>query len=70
MVTDIYFDDLITDSDEVFELDGAKVIVDQFSFQYLDGTVIDYVEGDFESGFKFKSPALQTSCGCGKSQSF
>jgi iron-sulfur cluster assembly accessory protein len=66
-MTDLFFDDQIAESDEVFELDGVKVIVDQFSFQYMDETTIDFVEGSFEAGFKFLNPQVKSSCGCGKS---
>jgi len=71
MSTDLFFDETINlDTDEVFELDDVKVVVDQFSFQYLDGTSVDYEEHDFGGGFKFINPILQSSCGCGKSQGF
>jgi iron-sulfur cluster insertion protein len=69
-VNDLFFDDQISETDEVAELDGVKVIVDPFSFQYLDETVIDYVENDIGSGFKFINPNAKTSCGCGKSTGY
>lgn len=64
---DMYFDDQVTDMDETFELDGAKVIVDPLSFQYLDEMVIDYVDGPMGAGFKFNNPNVKGSCGCGSS---
>src|SRR6476660_10619001 len=36
---------------------GVKVVIDQKSALYLDGTVIDYVsEGPLREGFVFKNP--------------
>lgn len=64
---DMYFDDQVGEMDEVFELDGVKVIVDPLSFQYLDEVVIDYVDGPISAGFKFNNPNTTGSCGCGSS---
>ena len=64
---DMYFDDQVGEMDEVFELDGVKVIADPLSFQYLDEVVIDYQEGPISAGFKFNNPNSTGSCGCGSS---
>lgn len=64
---DIYFDDKINELDEVIEFDGIKIVVDQLSYQYLDEITIDFVAGQFESGFKFVGGQIKGSCGCGKS---
>ena len=44
-----------------------KLYIDPLSFQYLDGTEIDYVEGLHGSGFKFQNPNVKSTCGCGSS---
>lgn len=67
---DLSFDDQISDTDEVFELDGVKVIVDMMSLQYLENACIDYVEFTFGGGFKFTSPDIKSTCGCGNSVSY
>lgn len=67
---DMYFDEIISDMDEVLEQDGTKVVVDPFSFQYLDGTTIDFVQTEYASGFKFLNPNTTGSCGCGSSVSY
>jgi iron-sulfur cluster insertion protein len=67
---DLSFDDQISDMDEIFEMDGVKIICDQMSFQYLDETSIDYVEELMGSGFKFNVPRAKGSCGCGSSFDF
>lgn len=67
---DLYFEDQITDMDEHFESKGVKLYVDPLSFQYLENTEIDYVEGTHGSGFKFNNPNTTGSCGCGSSVKF
>ena len=67
---DLYFEDQTTDMDEQFESNGVKLYVDPLSFQYLEDTEIDYVEGVHGSGFKFNNPNTKGSCGCGSSVSF
>ena len=57
-------DEVITDPTSI------KIIVDQLSLQYLDPTILDYLDGNFESGFKFISGNVKTTCGCGKSSSY
>jgi iron-sulfur cluster insertion protein len=70
MTHDLTFDDQISDTDEVIELDGVKVIIDMMSFQYLENACIDYVESAFGGGFKFSSPDIKSSCGCGSSVTY
>lgn len=70
MINDLCFDDKITDLDEVIEFDEVKLIVDQISFQYLENANIDYIESPFSGGFKFSSPDIKGSCGCGNSVSY
>lgn len=64
---DLYFEDTPTDFDERFESHGVQLYVDPLSYQYLDGTEIDYVEGVQGSGFKFGNPNVASTCGCGSS---
>jgi iron-sulfur cluster assembly accessory protein len=54
-------------SDNVYEFDGLKVLVDQMSEMYLDGVQIDYIETVEGSGFKFNNPNVKSTCGCGSS---
>src|SRR5262249_51866687 len=64
---DLYFEDKVGDLDEEFESNGVKLYVDPMSYQYLEGTEIDYVEGLHGAGFKFNNPNSKGSCGCGSS---
>jgi iron-sulfur cluster assembly accessory protein len=54
-------------SDNVYEFDGLKVLVDQMSEMYLEGISIDYIETLEGSGFKFNNPNVKSTCGCGSS---
>ena len=60
---DLYFEDAPTPMDEEFEDKGVKMFVDPLSFQYLEGTELDYVEGLYGSGFKFTNPNVTSTCG-------
>lgn len=64
---DLYFEEAPTDLDERFQSNGIDLFVDPLSFQYLDGTEIDFVDGPHGSGFKFGNPNVSSTCGCGSS---
>ncbi len=64
---DLYFEDKPGEMDETFEDRGIKLYVDPLSYQYLENTEIDYVEGLHGSGFKFINPNAKGTCGCGSS---
>jgi iron-sulfur cluster assembly protein len=53
--------------DRIFDMDGLRIFVDPQSMLYLDGTRIDYVDGQEGSGFKFDNPNAAASCECGES---
>ncbi|MDG6897536.1 iron-sulfur cluster assembly protein IscA [Actinobacillus delphinicola] len=61
------FVDEINSDDRVFEQDGVKVIVDEKSLVYLDGTQLDFVKEGLNEGFKFTNPNVKDECGCGES---
>ena len=44
-----------------------NIYLDRPSAPYLDGVVIDFIEGLIESGFKFENPNATEACSCGKS---
>jgi|SRR6478609_3169359 len=65
---DLYFDEFEpTDMDEVVDCQGVRLVIDPLSLQYLDGTEVDYLEEEFQSGFKFSNPNISKTCGCGSS---
>ena len=55
------------DDDFVIEKDGAAVLVDQVSLQFMDGSVIDFVDDLIGQSFKIVNPLATASCGCGTS---
>jgi iron-sulfur cluster assembly accessory protein len=55
------------DDDIVVERDGVSVLVDQVSLQYMDGSVIDFVDDLIGQSFKIQNPHAVASCGCGTS---
>ena len=60
----------ISDSDEIVEVDGAKIVIAPTAQMFLFGTEIDYESGLLESGFKFTNPNVSETCGCGESIKF
>ena len=61
------FDNQKTDSDQVFEDNGIKIIIDKKSILYLAGTILDYSGGLNGKGFIFNNPNANRTCGCGES---
>ena len=57
----------INAEDKTIESNGIKVIVDEESLRYLAGTELDFVREGLNSGFKFRNPNVEESCGCGES---
>ena len=61
------FDELPAEDDTVIANGGAELVVDPLSFQYLEGSQVDYTEGLEGSRFVVNNPAAATTCGCGSS---
>ncbi|MDB5080269.1 MAG: HesB/YadR/YfhF [Chloroflexi bacterium] len=57
----------IRDGDEINEVDGLKVYVDQFSSKYLTGAEIDFVNQLMGGGFTVHNPNAVSTCSCGTS---
>lgn len=55
------------DEDFVVEKDGARVLIDDVSVQYMEGSVIDFVDDLMGQSFKIENPLATASCGCGTS---
>ena len=55
------------DNDLQASCHGIPVLVDDFSANYLRGTVIDFSDSLTGGGFKIVNPNARQSCGCGKS---
>jgi len=61
------FDEMVNEDDFSLDIDGARLLVDSMSSQYLQGAEIDYTESLAGSQFAIRNPNAQTSCGCGSS---
>ena len=61
------FDDNQDEEDTVVEKDGASLLVDPMSYQYLVGATIEYQEGLQGSQFVVQNPNASSTCGCGSS---
>src|SRR5262245_8628260 len=55
------------EDDIVVARDGATVLIDSVSLQYLAGSEIDFVDDLIGAAFKVNNPQAKTSCGCGTS---
>ena len=60
-------DDIRADDDLVLERDGAVVLIDSMSLDFLKGSEIDFVDDLIGAAFKINNPNAQSSCGCGTS---
>ncbi len=61
------FDQEIDEEDTCISRNGANLLIDPLSLQYLSGSTIDYVEDLSGSKFIVKNPNAVTTCGCGES---
>lgn len=61
------FADTPNADDIVLERDGAKVLIDEMSVEFLSGSEIDYAHELIGSAFKIQNPNAVAACGCGTS---
>ena len=58
----------ISDDDRVFERDGAALVVDDSSLEFVRGSTIDFTEEMIRSSFIVSNnPNSESACGCGSS---
>jgi len=55
------------DGDSVFEDKGIRLLVDNQSLPYVQGSTIDFVDGLQGAGFQVDNPNVIAACGCGSS---
>ena len=53
--------------DQVFEDKGVKIVVNNDSLPYLQGSQIDFISSGLNRTFKFDNPNATDECGCGES---
>jgi len=59
--------DQLDDTDQVFEADNFKIVVDPKSLPIVDGVTVDYVRQGLNEGFEFINEKERDRCGCGES---
>ena len=63
--------DLVRDApaadDVVLARDGATVLIDTMSLDYMGGSEIDFVDDLIGQSFQIKNPHAVAACGCGTS---
>src|SRR5215469_3969249 len=60
-------DDARADDDIVIKRDGATVLVDPMSLDFLKGAELDFVDDLIGAAFRINNPNATSSCGCGTS---
>ena len=58
------FDKTVDEDDTCIEKQGANLVIDSLSLQYLQGSTVDYVEDLTGSKFIISNPNATTTCGC------
>lgn len=61
------FADKANHDDLVVKRDGATVVIDEMSLEFLAGSEIDYANELIGSAFKIVNPNATANCGCGTS---
>ena len=61
------FADAANADDMVVERDGAHVLIDEMSLEFLHGAEIDFSTELIGAAFKIKNPNATAACGCGTS---
>ena len=60
-------DEEVKPTDKTVQKDGATLIIDQKSYQYLAGSEVDFSEGLEGAMFVVNNPNATSTCGCGAS---
>ena len=67
LIYQLYFDEMLEESDSIKDFDGVEVVVDKMSVPYLDGASIDFEDTIQKQGFTIDNPNAEGSCACGDS---
>lgn len=67
---ELNFSEQTEPDDTIFESHGIKIHVKKAMVPRLLGSVIDFVTGLRNSGFKVTNPNVKSSCGCGTSHNY
>ena len=64
---DFALDDKREDDDISIERDGAMVLVDSTSLNFMAGSTLDFIDDLMGQSFRIQNPQAKSSCGCGTS---
>ena len=57
----------VDSDDHIFEDQGVKIVVNEKSLPYLDGSELKFEKEGLSEVFKFNNPNVKDQCGCGES---
>lgn len=60
-------DDALASDDMEFTTDGERVVIDEISMEYLNGSTLEFENSLGGAFLKIKNPNATSSCGCGVS---
>ena len=61
------FDRERSEEDKIFSRNGAEIVIDEMSLEFVGGSIVDYIETLGAAHFEIKNPNAASSCGCGNS---
>lgn len=61
-----YADEILA-GDHTFEAHNAKIVFNDSTLAYIDGSRLDFVTEGLKQMFKFENPNVASMCGCGES---
>ena len=61
------FEEKTSENDTLYTLNGAEVVVDDISLEFLKDSILDYAEDLGSAGFEIRNPNATAKCGCGNS---
>ncbi|WGH26515.1 MAG: iron-sulfur cluster assembly accessory protein [Candidatus Bostrichicola ureolyticus] len=64
---DLSFDKTQKKDDNIYDLNGIKILIKKKYESYLNNIILEYNGGLQGKGFYFKNPNAKHTCGCGKS---
>jgi iron-sulfur cluster assembly accessory protein len=67
LIYQLFFDEVLEESDAVANFDGVEVVVDKMSVPYIEGASIDFEDTIQKQGFTIDNPNAAGSCACGDS---